>query len=94
MDSHQVGRGRLSTSSALKRIKAKTHLVGIHSDLLFTEKEQRYLAENIPGAFLEMIPSTFGHDGFLLEYDAISRVIQEFLSKENHSFRATVSAVS
>jgi homoserine O-acetyltransferase len=94
MDSHQVGRGRLSTNAALKSIKAKTHLIGIHSDLLFTEKEQRYLAENIPGAFLDMIPSTFGHDGFLLEYDAISDVIQDFLIKENHSSRAIVSAVN
>ncbi len=52
MDSHQVGRGRGGVIAALKKIKAKTHLIGIRSDLLFTEKEQAFLAENIPGAFL------------------------------------------
>ena len=69
--------------AALKKIKAKTHLIGISSDLLFTEKEQMFLAENIPGALLYMIPSLYGHDGFLLEYDAISATsLLEFLKKE------------
>jgi homoserine O-acetyltransferase len=83
MDSHQVGRSRESVTDALKKIKAKTHLIGIKSDLLFTEKEQAFLAENIPGAFLYMIPSSFGHDGFLLEYDAISSIVLDFLQSEN-----------
>jgi len=83
MDAHQVGRGRESVFAALQKIKAKTHLIGIQSDLLFTEKEQLFLAENIPGASLFMIPSHYGHDGFLLEYDAIAKVIFDFLSLEN-----------
>jgi homoserine O-acetyltransferase len=84
MDSHQVGRGRRSTVEALKKISCPTHLIGIQSDLLFTEKEQIFLAENIPGSTLEMIPSAYGHDGFLLEYDAISGIVQDFLQKEKH----------
>jgi homoserine O-acetyltransferase len=83
MDSHQVGRGRNGIAAALNRIKAKTHLIGIRGDLLFTEKEQMFLQENIPGANLEMIPSLYGHDGFLLEFDAISRIVSDFLQKEN-----------
>ena len=95
MDSHQVGRGRSGISAALKKIKAKTHLIGIQSDLLFTEKEQFFLAENIPGASLfKMIPSLYGHDGFLLEYDAISGIVLEFLQKENSSFRPNAQPVS
>jgi homoserine O-acetyltransferase len=90
MDSHQVGRERPGISAALKRIKAKTHIIGIRSDLLFTEKEQVFLAENIPGATFNMIPSTYGHDGFLLEYDAISNIVLDFLMKENTSPRSTV----
>ena len=85
MDSHQVGRGRGSVTNALKKIKAKTHLIGIQFDLLFTEKEQAFLAEHIPGAFLYMIPSGFGHDGFLLEFDAISSIILDFIQLENRS---------
>jgi homoserine O-acetyltransferase len=94
MDSHQLGRGRGSAVVALKKIKAKSHLIGIRSDLLFTEKEQVFLAENIPGAFLFMIHSTFGHDGFLLEYDAISAVIGDFLEKEISSPNTVVSCVN
>ncbi len=83
MDAHQVGRGRTDVSTALGRITAKTHLIGIRGDLLFTEKEQAFLAEKIPGSSLEMIPSLYGHDGFLLEFDAISKIVIEFLQKEN-----------
>jgi homoserine O-acetyltransferase len=94
MDSHQVGRSRESVTGALKKIKAKTHLIGIKSDLLFTEKEQAFLAENIPGAFLYMIPSGFGHDGFLLEYDAISSIVLDFLQSENRLPKPTAYTVN
>jgi homoserine O-acetyltransferase/O-succinyltransferase len=93
MDSHQVGRGRPGITAALKKIQAKTHIIGIRSDLLFTEKEQIFLAENIPGASFNMIPSTYGHDGFLLEYNAISNVVLDFLMKENTSPRSTVYSI-
>ena len=89
MDSHQVGRGRSGTAAALSKIKAKTHVIGIRGDLLFTEKEQIYLAENIPGASLEMIPSVYGHDGFLLEFEAITRIVQDFLHKESSPQKPT-----
>ncbi len=94
MDSHQVGRGRGSVTAALKKIKAKTHLIGIQFDLLFTEKEQAFLAEHIPGAFLYMIPSGFGHDGFLLEFDAISSIILDFIQLENRSPKSTAFTVN
>ncbi len=93
MDSHQVGRGRQSVTAALKKIRAKTHIIGIRSDLLFTEKEQVFLAENIPGASFNMIPSTYGHDGFLLEYDAISGIVSDFLQKENISSRPSAYTI-
>ena len=94
MDSHQVGRGRGSTTAALKKIKAKTHLIGIRSDLLFTEKEQVFLAENIPGSFLYMIASGFGHDGFLLEFDAISTIVLDLIQSENRSSKPTAHTVN
>ncbi|HCL83766.1 MAG TPA: homoserine O-acetyltransferase, partial [Chitinophagaceae bacterium] len=73
---------------------AKTHLIGIAGDLLFTEKEQVFLAENIPGALLHMIPSIYGHDGFLLEFDAISGIVLDFLQKENPSQRPSAYSVT
>jgi homoserine O-acetyltransferase len=94
MDSHQVGRGRSSVKAALKKIKAKTHIISVRSDLLFTEKEQVFLAENIPGASYNMIPSMYGHDGFLLEYDAISSIVYDFLKEEFPTLRSNLYSVN
>ena len=94
MDSHNVGRGRGNVSAALKLIKAKTHLIGIKSDLLFTEKEQVFLAENIPESSLYMIQSIYGHDGFLLEFDSISSIILDFILTGEPSPKSTAITVN
>lgn len=82
MDSHNVGRGRESIEKALKTIRAKTLVIGISSDLLFPVEEQKFLAANIPNAQYEEIHSFYGHDGFLLEYEAMTEIIKNFLRKE------------
>jgi homoserine O-acetyltransferase/O-succinyltransferase len=80
MDSHHVGRGRNSMHEALAQITARTLVVGISSDILFPVKEQEFIAESIPGALLEIIPSDYGHDGFLIEVKAISSLLKTHLS--------------
>lgn len=80
MDSHHVGRGRNSMHETLAQIKAKTLVIGISSDILFPVKEQEFLAENIPGATLEVISSDYGHDGFLMETKTISELLKKHLS--------------
>ena len=82
MDSHQVGRGRASTEVALKKIKAKTLVIGIDTDLLFPVHEQKYLAENIKGAQFATLSSLHGHDGFLVEFDQFKSVVRNFLKSE------------
>ena len=79
MDSHNVGRGRGSVGKALKKVTAKTAVIGIETDILFPTQEQRFLAEKIPDAFLEIIESPYGHDGFLVEYEKIAAVIKTFI---------------
>ena len=79
MDSHHVGRGRNSMEEALSKITAKTLVVGIRSDILFPVKEQRFLAANISGAVYHEIDSPYGHDGFLIETEAMSGLIREKL---------------
>ncbi|MGF7232421.1 homoserine O-acetyltransferase family protein [Arachidicoccus sp.] len=83
MDTHDLGRGRISMESALGRIKAKTLVIGIFSDILFPSEEQMYLANNIANAEVHIINSLFGHDGFLLEFDMIEKIIATFLEKKN-----------
>lgn len=79
MDSHNVGRGRGGIEKALSQITAKSLVIGIHSDVLFPVEEQTQLALHIPNAQLELIDSTYGHDGFLIEFAEISRLAQPFL---------------
>lgn len=83
MDSHNVGRKRESIGAALKSIKAKTLIIGIDSDVLFPLGEQQYLAEQIPGAKLEVIRSLYGHDGFLVEFEHMKKIIKHFFKTAN-----------
>lgn len=82
MDSHHVGRGRISTEAALQQIKAKALVIGLDTDILFPLSEQKFLAEKIPDAAFVSIHSIYGHDGFLLEFEQIEKVIKNFISKE------------
>lgn len=75
MDSHNVGRNRDSIEEALSRITAKTIVIGISSDQLCPVSEQKALAEMIPNAKYVQIDSIYGHDGFLVEFEAIKQVI-------------------
>ena len=81
MDSHNVGRNRGGVALALKRVKAKTLVVGIQTDILFPLEEQIILAAHIPDARLEVIQSKFGHDGFLIEFDQMQGLLKKFLEK-------------
>jgi homoserine O-acetyltransferase len=80
MDSHNVGRGRVSMPKALAQITAKTLVIGISSDLLFPVEEQKYLAEHIPGSIYHEIDSPYGHDGFLIEVEQITQLLKKELS--------------
>ncbi len=87
MDSHNVGRARGSIQKALHLIQAKTLAIGIETDILFPIVEQQFIAANISGAAYKSIYSTFGHDGFLLEYESISELINEFIHSKKVSNR-------
>jgi homoserine O-acetyltransferase len=78
MDSHNVGRGRHGVEKALSLIKARTLVVGIHSDLLFPIEEQQYLFRHIPKSVFAELDSFYGHDGFLIETQALTKVITSF----------------
>ena len=78
-DSHDVSRHRGSLEEALGRIEARTLVIGITTDILFPPEEQRILAKFIPGATYKEIDSTYGHDGFLIEFETMTEVIREWL---------------
>ena len=76
-----AGRRRGSAEEALRLIRAQTLAIGITSDILFPLPEQQFIAEQVPGAEFTTICSTFGHDGFLLEYGSISSQIMDFIHR-------------
>lgn len=79
MNDHDVGRGRGGVAMALSRITAPTLVVGIESDRLYPPAQQRVLARTIRGADLAILPSPYGHDGFLIETDALSPLVADVL---------------
>ena len=82
MDSHNIARGRYATlEEALKHIKQPILIIGIDSDILCPLAEQKYLAEHIPNSTLHIISSDYGHDGFLVEAESISRHLFEWMEK-------------
>jgi homoserine O-acetyltransferase len=77
-DSHDVGRGRGGIQKALEHVLAKTLVIGITSDILFPPIEQEKIAQFIPNAKYVEIDSTYGHDGFLIEFEAMTNAIVDW----------------
>ncbi|WP_338764907.1 homoserine O-acetyltransferase [Bernardetia sp. ABR2-2B] len=80
MDSHNVGRNRGGIEKALLKIKAKTVVVSITNDVLFPSQDQKLLAKHIPDASYFEIKSPYGHDGFLLEGEKLSKILSDNIS--------------
>lgn len=82
LDTHDVGRNRPefhnSTIEALQSLEQNFLVVGIQSDALFTYSEQVFIAKHVKNSKLCKIDSPEGHDAFLLEFEAINKLILEF----------------
>lgn len=79
-DTHDTGRGRGGTEASLRRITSPTLVVGISTDIVFPAADMRRLCAAIPGARYAEIDSAFGHDGFLVEHQALNGLLAPFLS--------------
>ena len=80
MDSHHVGSKGITLDSALGGIESKAVIIGIDTDLLFPVHEQKLLADTIPNSAYHEVESLYGHDGFLVEREAISSIIKGILN--------------
>lgn len=78
-DSHNVGRHRGGVEKALGRIRSHPLIVCISSDGLFPPSEMSAWAQLVPEARYVEIESRFGHDGFLLETEQLTTLIQPLL---------------
>jgi homoserine O-acetyltransferase len=79
MNSHEIGRGRGGTATALRRMRARPTIVGVDSDRLYPLHQQAELADLL-GVDLQVIRSQRGHDGFLVETDQINAVLAKALT--------------
>ncbi|GAA1492405.1 homoserine O-acetyltransferase MetX [Curtobacterium herbarum] len=83
MDSHDVGAGRGGAAAALARVTARTLVVGVSSDRLFPVEDQHRIAAGVPdtldGDRAAVITSEFGHDGFLIEHEAVGAHLRRLL---------------
>ncbi|ARC57245.1 Homoserine O-acetyltransferase [Frondihabitans sp. 762G35] len=83
MNTHDLGRDRGGVDSALQRITARALVLGIDSDRLFPPDDQRRIADALrptssTGAII--LPSEFGHDGFLIESVDVGEHLRSLLS--------------
>ena len=95
MDSHNVGRGRGSITNALSKIKAKTLVIAISSDVLFPVSESEILASGINNAELKILDSLYGHDGFLIETEQLKIAFDNFyhanaIDKIEHKLKVAI----
>jgi homoserine O-acetyltransferase/O-succinyltransferase len=80
MDNHNILRGRAHDPAAvLSVVQARTLVLGISSDYLFPLEEQELLAKYLPNNQLVVIDSDYGHDGFLIEFEKMSQLLDNFL---------------
>jgi homoserine O-acetyltransferase len=77
LSSHDVGRGRGGVAAALGSCRVPIVVGGITSDRLYPLRLQEELAELLPGCTgLNVVDSIYGHDGFLVETDAVGELIR------------------
>lgn len=76
--------GQGDVQRAVARIQAKSLIIAFESDWLFTPAENKRLADALRRAGKQVsyaeLPSTWGHDAFLLEHDAVNRSVAPFLA--------------
>ncbi len=81
MNHHDIGRGRGGIAAALTRVRAAVTVAGVSSDRLYPLRLQHELVGALPTVDdLEIIESPCGHDGFLVESDAVGKVLRRALA--------------
>jgi homoserine O-acetyltransferase len=85
MDLHDLGRNRGGTARALARIQVPTLNVSISSDTLYPVHLQQAIHEHLLAAGVDsrhlVLDSPHGHDGFLIETEAVGGAVGEFLTE-------------
>lgn len=82
INTHDVGRGRGGVEQALAAWKGDALIVAVDSDRLYPIVNSDRLAEALPRETgVHVIHSEVGHDGFLVESDALNAAVAAFLER-------------
>ena len=81
MSTWDLGRGRGGVDAALASIRVPIVVGGVDSDRLYPIHQQQRIADLAPGCVdgLRVIPSPYGHDGFLVEREQVFALVAETL---------------
>jgi len=79
MDDHDLAAGRGPLREVLPRMRMPALVMGIPTDVLYPEVEQRQLVEGLPDAHYARIVSPHGHDAFLIEFPQVAAHLRRFL---------------
>ncbi|MDR3563221.1 MAG: homoserine O-acetyltransferase [Negativicutes bacterium] len=84
LDLHDLGHGYPSYKAALARIAAKVLVVGVNSDILYPAQQQIELVRALKSlgvrAEYAEVDSPHGHDGFLIDFDLLRPILNDFIA--------------
>jgi homoserine O-acetyltransferase/O-succinyltransferase len=80
MDTHDIGRNRGGWKNACKNFHCPILFISFANDLIYEPKVIAEFAEHTPNSTYHHVQTTFGHDGFLTEFEKWSWVINDFLT--------------
>lgn len=96
MNEYDLAHGRGDCERVLAGIRQPALVVSISSDILYPPHEQQALVRQLPNARYEILDSTDGHDGFLIQTAELAALIADFrrTGREPRRAAAALSAVS
>ena len=84
MDLYSLGWGFSSYREGVERIKCRSLIIGVTTDMLFPLDEQQALYDQLMGAGvdvgLEVLDSPAGHDAFLVDFTFFSEKLSQFFA--------------
>ncbi|VEI13645.1 homoserine O-acetyltransferase MetX [Trueperella bialowiezensis] len=83
MITHDIGRGRGGTAKVVASLTMPALVVAVDTDRLFYPRDVEALADALPGSGPAVyVTSDYGHDGFLIENDQVTRILRDFLDDQ------------
>ncbi|MCP3741509.1 homoserine O-acetyltransferase [Rossellomorea sp. BNER] len=80
MNSHDIGRGRGGMEEAARSYKPEVIGIGFQHDLIYPPNKIKEFTELIPRGTYYYIPTQFGHDGFLVEFERWATILSSHLA--------------